>query len=692
MQELSDRSVLGNFNNAVFEHAGSTTRFFRNDDQWLIETEGTDGKPAEFPVRYTFGVYPLQQYLVELPGGKLQALSVAWDSRPRDEGGQRWFHVYGDDDIDYTDVLHWTQPSQNWETMCADCHSTGLVKRYDVDQDRFDTGWQEIDVSCEACHGPGKSHVAWAGDPGGYAASGGTGKGLAVSLDERSGVGWRFDDQADTAMRSMPGGSGREVTACAPCHSRRSMIAAEDNFGGRFLDAYLPASIEPPLYYLDGQIRDEVYVYGSFLQSRMHQQGVTCSDCHDPHSLELRAPASEVCAQCHNRQRYAAREHTLHAPGSTGASCIECHMPPTTYMQVDPRHDHSFRVPKLEFTTLLNLPDPCARCHADRDAGWALDIMREAGRATPKQASRWGELLAVSGLGAEDSATALLALISDETAPVILRSTAISRLPMLGEQALEAIGSRYIAAEQPMLRWAVARVLQNAPVALQVKLVPVLLDDPVKAVRLAAAVTLAPVGAELISFQVQQKRSRVLEEYIATQLVNAERAESHTNIAIVYRHQNRLEAAERAYRTALRLNPFFVPAYVNLVDLYRATDRDAEGEILLRQALTRLPEQASLHHALGLLYVRQQRMADAEYELGKAANADNAELSAVLAFALVLDARGATDEAAQYLDAARSRFGDDRTLIATLLNLYQRSGNEAAIRRLQQQLIPESAG
>ncbi len=695
MQDMTGESVLGDFNNAVFDHQGSRTGFSRRDDQWWVRTAGADGEIAEFPVRYTFGVYPLQQYLVELPNKKLQALSIAWDSRPENEDGQRWFHVYGDEPIDYTDVLHWTQPSQNWDTMCADCHSTGLIKRYDLEQDRFDSSWEEIDVACEACHGPGRAHLDWAnstaGREGSGSGSGNTSKGLVVVLDNRQGASWNFTDGIDTAIRSEPARASREVTSCAGCHSRRSRISTENDFGIENLDTYAPALISEPLYYADGQIRDEVYVYGSFVQSRMYQQGVTCSDCHEPHSLELRAPGSEVCAGCHRSERYATEEHTLHSADSTGASCIECHMPATTYMQVDPRHDHSLRVPRLELSAALDLPDPCTQCHTDRDVVWALEIMRKVGRATPQNESRWSEWLAVSTSASPDAGRALLALISDETAPAILRASAIMRLPVLGEQALEAIGSRYIADSEPMIRWAVARVLQGATENLRATMGPLLLEDPVRAVRQAAAVALAPVGTELISFDVQQKRSEVLDEYIETQLVNSERSESHTNTGNIYRQQGRTEAAEQSYRTALRLNPFFVPAYVNLADLYRAGDQDEKGEILLQQALNRLPEQASLHHALGLLYIRQQRMVEARTELGIAANADNAELRFVIVYALVMDAQGETKDAARYLDQARSRFGNDRTLIATLVNLYQRAGDMAAIRRLQEQVDPASS-
>jgi Cytochrome c554 and c-prime len=164
MQHATENSVLGDFNNASFDYYGVHSRFFRRDGKYLVETDGADGKLATFEVKYTFGVDPLQQYLVEFPDGRLQALSLAWDTRAKEQGGQRWFHLYPNEEIKHDDVLHWTKLNQNWNFMCAECHSTGVRKNYDAANDRFASSWAEISVGCEACHGQGSRHVAWARD------------------------------------------------------------------------------------------------------------------------------------------------------------------------------------------------------------------------------------------------------------------------------------------------------------------------------------------------------------------------------------------------------------------------------------------------------------------------------------------------------------------------------------------------
>ncbi len=288
MQEANKNAVLGNFDNVTFRYAGVTSTFFKRDDKFFVRTDGPDGKLADFEIKYTFGVTPLQQYLVEFPRGRLQALSIAWDARSKEQGGQRWFHLYPGERITHTDELHWTGPRQNWNFMCADCHSTNLRKDYDPTHREYHTTWSEINVSCEACHGPGSRHVTWARREEGWNKINARSKGLIVALDERKDVRWVHDPQSDTPKRSPPRHTETEIQVCAPCHSRRAQLFDDDRPGQALMESYLPSLLVEGLYRADGQIDGEVYVYGSFLQSKMYKAGVTCSDCHDPHSLALK--------------------------------------------------------------------------------------------------------------------------------------------------------------------------------------------------------------------------------------------------------------------------------------------------------------------------------------------------------------------------------------------------------------------
>jgi tetratricopeptide (TPR) repeat protein len=684
MQPATEATVLGDFGDAEFSHHGVTSSFSKRDGSFFVRTDGPDGVLAEFPVRYTFGVDPLQQYLVELPDGKIQALGVAWDSRAPDAGGQRWFHVYGDEPIDHTDVLHWTRLSQNWDTMCADCHSTGLEKRYDVEADRFDTSWAEINVACEACHGPASQHLAWAKSPDDWPGDS-SDKGLVVMLDERRDVAWLLDEVTGNSQRSESRVTATEIATCAPCHSRRSRIADPGLPGGEFLDTYVPALIQPPLYHADGQVRDEVYVYGSFLQSRMYQQGVTCSDCHEPHTLRLRAPGAQMCQQCHQADKYATTDHHRHPVDSRGASCIECHMPPNTFMQVDARHDHSFRIPRLQLSAGLGTPEPCTQCHADKDANWALAAWYGDDLPDSRQA-HWSMLLAADSLRVPGAAAAQRALVEDLQVPDIVRATAVGRLASSGDPASLAALAQQILDPNPMVRWAAARALQDADVQIRATLGVRLLADPVRVVRMEAAISLAALGPEAIPPGRQADFQTALDEYIAAQVVNAERPEAHVNLGNVYQYLNRGADAEQEYRIAMRLNPYFLPAYVNLADYYRLRDREQDGEEALRAGLALLPDQPALHQALGLLLVRTERMEEALNEFRTAAESPAAEPRFALAYALALDAQGETDDAIVYLEAALERFGADQGLVAGLVNLYQRAGKPDELKALQQRL------
>jgi predicted CXXCH cytochrome family protein len=438
MAQATEKSVLGTFNKAKFSYAGLTSTFFKRDEKFFVNTDGPDGKLRDYEIKYTFGVMPLQQYLIEFPDGRLQALSIAWDSRPKKDGGQRWFHLYPNQRITYDDELHWTRPSQNWNFMCADCHSTDVRKNYDPATDKFQTRWAEISVGCEACHGPGSNHAAWAksespplqkGGKGGFESAGkiplnppfpkgdASSKELAVQLTERRGIAWTQNAATGNSGRSQPRAADREIEVCAQCHARRGQIGEGYQAGKPFLDHYRPALLTPPLYHSDGQQRGEVYNWGSFLQSKMYASGVTCSDCHNPHSGKLRAEGNTLCATCHLPSKYDTTSHHHHKPASAGASCVGCHMPTTTYMVVDPRHDHSLRIPRPDLSVKFATPNACNGCHANRDARWAATQVNQWYGHDPQGYQRFAGAFAAAGSDALDAQKQLRAIAADATQP-----------------------------------------------------------------------------------------------------------------------------------------------------------------------------------------------------------------------------------------------------------------------------------
>jgi hypothetical protein len=591
MQEATEETVLGDFDDATLTHFGVTSTFFRRDGGFFIRTDGPDGELHDYRITHTFGVTPLQQYLVAFPGGRYQVPGLCWDARAAEEGGQRWFHVYPDEAVPHGDELHWTGPNQNWNYMCAECHSTNLRRGYDPQRNAYETTWSEIDVSCEACHGPGSRHVEWAEAAENDAPYEDGDKGLLVRL--KAPGAWVMNGSTGTAERTVPRESRAQIETCAPCHSRRIPIHGEYVHGQPFLDTHRPRLLDDPLYFADGQIREEVYVYGSFVQSKMYGKGVTCSDCHEPHGLGLIAPGNALCAQCHLFTKYETPDHHFHEQETPGSFCVDCHMPSRTYMVVDPRRDHGFRVPRPDLTVTLGVPNACTGCHDDRPAQWAADEVES--RYGPRPA-HFGEALAAARAGRPGAAgRALAGLVADDQQPAIARATAASLLRECVGPVRAAI-ARGLRDEDPLVRAAALEALAPAHPNDRVRLAAPLLDDPVRAVRIEAARVLAPVPAEGLSPNRHTARERAVAELVAAELVNAERPESHLNLGNFHVQQGQFADAEASYAAALRVDPDCVPAYVNLADLRRLQRRDDEGETLLRRALEIDPDLAATHH------------------------------------------------------------------------------------------------
>ena len=684
MQPADDSTVLANFGQAAFDYFGSKTTFYRDGGRFLVRTANARGQAAEFQVTHTFGVSPLQQYLVEFPDGRLQALPFAWDTRPAADGGQRWFHLYPDENIAPGDELHWTGRQQNWNYMCAECHSTNLQTNYDAGNDRFATTWSEIDVSCEACHGPASLHVAEAGD-GVFSAS----KGLKLSLDDHGRAVWQMNRQTGIAERSeLALQQTRQPEACGRCHSRRGVISPDYEFGKPLADTHRVALLESSLYFDDGQIRDEVYVYGSFLQSRMYRAGVSCSDCHDPHSLQLvsaSGPGSEpsdVCTRCHLPDVFANTEHHHHEPAAV--ACVDCHMPARDYMVIDPRRDHSFRVPRPDLSVVSNAPNACSNCHADQDASWAAAA---AANWWPPAGAHFATAFAAARQAAANPE--LLAVAGDPGLPGIVRATALTRLSGPLAQSEATAVQQALKDPDPMLRAAALRTARYLPPDAQLQLASPLLRDGILSVRIEAALLLAGVHEYLSA---NSGFAAAANEYRAAQRAVASRPEAHIALGDFEAAMGNPELARGHYAAALTMDPAFVPARLNYADALRRFGDEAGAEKLLRDGLTRHPASAELHHSLGLLLVRTERAEDGLAELHRAAELapDNPRIAYVVGVAL--HSLGQVDAALQTLGEARRRFVQDFDIGWALATMLRDNGDIGAAREVVEELARQRPG
>jgi predicted CXXCH cytochrome family protein len=686
MQHATDKTVLGDFNEAGFDYHGVHSRFFRNGNKFLVETDGPDGKLAVFEVKYTFGIDPLQQYLVEFPDGRIQALSIAWDTRPKDKGGRRWFHVYPNEEIKHDDVLHWTKLNQNWNFMCAECHSTGLRKNYDAKADRFATSWAEISVGCEACHGQGSAHAAWARDRQSWWPAGkhdDPNKGLLVRFDERHGVTWPIDAKTMTPQRSAaPLTLRKEVETCGLCHARRAGFH-EDWIPGQWLSqTHVVEPLARNTYHDDGQIRDreEPYNYTPFKQSRMFAAGVTCSDCHEPHSSKLRTSGEGVCLQCHASEKYADIRHRHHAGVDQPPTCISCHMPVRTYMVVDPRHDHSFRIPRPDLSDKLGTPNACIDCHSDKDSQWAAAAVENWFGPDRKGFQAYAAAFHAARTDQADAAALLAVVAADRDAPAVARATALAELaPRISPENVN-IARSGLSDPDPMVRIGALEMLEDVPAGQVWPAASPLLSDPVRGVRIRAASLLAAVPTAGQPPPDRERFERAAAEFIAAQRANADRPEARTTLGSFLIRRGPPNEAEIEYKAALQLSPQFVAASINLADLYRQLGRDGEGEAVLRAAITVSPREAAAHHALGLTLTRLRKSDVALSEFRRAAELGPGEARYQYVYAVALHSAGQRDEAMTVLKEGLKSHPNDRETLQALISFSRMAGDaEAAL-------------
>ena len=617
MQHATAATIKGDFNNAVFAGSGASDSgsphpdYENNGALFLKKTDGfyarlatADGQISDYKVLYTFGSEPLQQYLVAFPDGRLQQLPVAWNTLTN-----QWFDPQPELLAQPGEWVHWSEGGKNWNSMCADCHSSNVAKNFDLVSNGYSTTMAEIDVGCEACHGPGRDHVT------------------AVSSATFNAT----IDQLQIDM-SVAGDSQVVVDKCGRCHARRQQLTAKFEHGSnQLLDHYLPALLTPPTYHSDGQILDEVFVYGSFVQSKMYHSGVGCIDCHQPHSAQLKAEGNQLCVGCHSSEQFDTPKHHHHSANMTadqptdagqaaGAQCIDCHMPGRLYMGNDYRRDHSFRIPRPDLSVAHGTPNACNDCHAKETAEWAAEKVEDW--FGPLRPAHFSEILAAAASQPDHAIAPLVGLLNDLSQPAIARATAASALaPAISLPLVERALTRASNDSSALLRTTSVQALSASTNKVSALLNR--LSDPVRAVRIAAAQGLVDVPENQIPAPLADAFAAASKEYQVSMLVNADFPSGRMQMAMDQHRRGNLDKAADHYLETLKIDSGFNAARMNLAQLYYSQGKLNDAEQLYRAVVAMEPEASDAHYSLGLLMAEQGDYRQAAVSLKNAATSGN---------------------------------------------------------------------
>jgi tetratricopeptide (TPR) repeat protein len=664
MDVANDTTVLGDFNNYEFRHNGKTHRMFRKDGKFYINTEGPAGVFGDYQVTHTFGYTPLQQYLVPFEGGRLQCLPIAWDT----ERG-KWFHlgdtVYAGQDIKPDNWLYWTNQAQNWNGMCADCHSTNLKKNYDPEAKTFNTTWSEIDVSCEACHGPASDHLIWANLPEG-----------SRPADVNTGLIVRTRDLDNKEL----------LNVCARCHSRRSILGDYKDDNSDLLNYMIPQLITQPIYHADGQILDEDYEYGSFTQSKMFEKLIKCSDCHDSHSVKTKEPDNKLCLQCHRPDIYDTRRHHFHKPDpgtgknrlinrgepayveGSGAQCVNCHMVGRYYMGNDYRRDHSFRIPSPAMTLSIGTPNACNDCHKDKTTAWSQSYMQKW--YGEKTRPHYGETFAAATNGDRSVIPDLILYAGNELFPLMVRATAVHFLGTFNTPESNDAVDRALSDPASLVRHTAIMSFNSTNAVSYERLLMPLLNDPVRAIRAEAGIRLSEVPENQLSVPARKARKAALEEYKDVHLYTSDFPGGRYNLGIMYANAGELEQAAQSYREALNIDGLFYMAKVNLAMVYAQQGKNDEAEKLLREVLIENPEIAEINYSIALLLAETGKYDESRKFFLKAAELMPAQTRILYNLGLLENSLGNMASAEGYLLKALGREPDNFDFLYALTTFY----------------------
>ncbi|SFL40833.1 Cytochrome c554 and c-prime [Shimia haliotis] len=563
--------LQGAFEGEEFTHDGMTARFFRDGDDYVVDVTEKDGTQTAYTVHSVGGTHPLEHLIFETEPGRLQSFDVAWDVDKKN-----WFHLYPEQDLPPDDGYHWSGPYKNWNARCAECHATEFEKNYDFQTRSYTSVQSEIGVGCEACHGPGEAH-------------------LRQQEGEMPTYTIPLDQYGFSAALTDP----QEVMEqCATCHSRREAFGNGNPLPGTsFHDAYSLALLRPGLYEPDGHILDEVYVYGSFRQSKMHEEGVTCVNCHDSHSAQLLLDETETCTQCHSTvgngdfptlklADYDSAEHHFHEEGSEGARCVSCHMPQRRYMGNDDRRDHSFRIPRPDLFAQTSGPDACTDCHSEETPAWAAEVITQWHPGASDRDPGYALDLA----NARNQPQPLPEMLDH---PGLVQATILWLFDGTEDVSAETLAP-YLTSSDPVVRSGAMHAARHLPLPDAIDALSTGMQDPRRNVRVSAArafLQLVPRSGRFLNQSDIRLAYSEVGEMFSNQM---DFPEAHLQMGGLALFSRNLRAAVQSFREVVTLDPQNSPAWVVLVRIAYASEGEDAAKSVLEEAFGHIPDDPTL--------------------------------------------------------------------------------------------------
>lgn len=627
----------------AFEHGGVLTQAGVDGQDFTLTTLSFDRTNKPHNVERIIGHEPLRQFLVAHDDGRFQAVDAAFDPHQND-----WFSVYGDEDRRPGEWGHWTGRGMNWNSMCASCHNTRLRKNYRPETDSYETAMAEISVSCEACHGPMKDHVTWQKQSS------------STSSPDPTIKRWSREQILDT---------------CGSCHSRRAELTGDFKPGDSYHDHYnLTVPDETDTFYPDGQVRDEDYVFTSFLSSKMHAAGVHCLDCHQPHSTKTILPGNALCMRCHNggypnSPKIDPTAHSHHGPESTGNQCVNCHMPQTTYMERHARRDHGFTIPDPLMTQQLGIPNACNRCHEDQDTDWAVAAAEEwYGDRLDRDTRRRAQWMAGGRQGLDSARAPLVQMVTGTESP-LWKASAVHLLGRWLDQSdvqqalltavnhtntlVRAHGAIAIAPLVEAQRADVINALEN------------LLEDPARNVRVNAAWALRQQIDPLA------RHGQELQHFLQH---NADQPTGQMQLGAYELARENLEAALGHYTKAVRWDPNSPPIRHELAIVFSTAGRPQDALEELQVACRLAPNEAEYQYKLALAWNELGQPDKTIVALRQAVELDTMHGRAWYNLGLALNGRGDTQGAVDALVRGESAVPNDPDIPYARATILYQSG------------------